>query len=150
MICHLFIDEHTPDHHEMTLHHIAHLSLSSGYIFANMMPYGKIIAFLNDFSDIFIALSKFLHMAGYSVKWTGTAIFFTLIAWFIFRIYLMIIGPLWTIYFHKYGPGREHLQPYFDMSWYYITVLLSLNIYWLFLLIKMVANVILGGEVRDV
>ena len=109
MICHHFIDVHTPDHHEMTLHHIAHLSLSTGYIFANTMPYGKIISFLNDFSDIFIALSKFLHMAGYGIKWTGTTLFLTLVVWMYQRIYCIIVGPLWTLWYHKYQPGREHL-----------------------------------------
>ena len=83
IICHHFIDEHTPDHQEMTLHHIAHFSLSTGYIFANTIPYGLIISFLNDFSDIFIALTKFFHMAGYSVTFTGTVLLLTIVLWLI-------------------------------------------------------------------
>ena len=51
---HFFVFERNPDFAEMSLHHLAHLSLASGYLMANMIPIGTLIAFLHDFSDIFV------------------------------------------------------------------------------------------------
>ena len=101
-ISHHLIDEHTPDHQEMTLHHLVHLAIGTSYIFTNIQPYGQIILFLHDFSDIFINLSKFLHMSGHSVKCTGVSLTFTILFWVIQRIFLMIVGPIWTLSSHKY------------------------------------------------
>ena len=42
----------------MSLHHMAHLSLASGYLMANMIPIGTLIAFLHDFSDIAVQAAK--------------------------------------------------------------------------------------------
>ena len=53
------------DFAEMSLHHLAHLLLSSSYLLANMLPYGTIISFLHDVSDICINGAKSFHLIGY-------------------------------------------------------------------------------------
>ena len=83
------IDEVTPDFAEMSLHHIAHLCLSSCYLFANTLPFGSIVSFLHDLSDIPIAVSKGLHLSGYGMPWAVIVFLLGNFVWFFLRIFCL-------------------------------------------------------------
>lgn len=53
IITHFFIHEREPDFAEMAMHHLAHFSLATCYLFTNMIPIGAMVAFVHDYSDIF-------------------------------------------------------------------------------------------------
>ncbi len=48
IVTHFFINEREPDFAEMAMHHLAHFSLASSYIFTNMIPIGAMVAFVHD------------------------------------------------------------------------------------------------------
>jgi len=61
---HFFVDKRKKDFAEMSLHHIAHLSLGIGYLMANMIPIGTLIIFLHEFSDIGVSGAKAFDTIG--------------------------------------------------------------------------------------
>ena len=70
----------------MTLHHVAHLSVSASYLMANMHSFGHEIGFFHDASDILIQLSKGLHLAGYSMPWSLIAFLCAQVVWVCMRL----------------------------------------------------------------
>ena len=64
-VCELFehvcVNERMNDFNEMLLHHVAAVALYFSATFANVVPYGCLIAYLHDLSDIPISLSKMLN-----------------------------------------------------------------------------------------
>ena len=99
IITHFLIDEKTPDFAEMSLHHITHLCLSSSYLFTNTLPYGSIVAFLHDFSDLPVGVSKGLHLSGYGMPWAVIVFFIGQFSWFFMRIFCL---PLIILDIHNY------------------------------------------------
>ena len=86
VIAHFFIEKRQPEFVEMALHHITHLCISFSYLMANIIPFGAIIAFLHDFSDIPIAVSKGLHLSGYSMPWSVITFLIGQVFWIFFRL----------------------------------------------------------------
>ena len=58
------MEEREVDFAEMSLHHLAHLSLAACYLMANMIPIGAMINFLHDVSDFETQITKGLHLTG--------------------------------------------------------------------------------------
>lgn len=145
---HFFIEKRQEDFIEMSLHHITHLCISFSYLMANIIPFGAIIAFLHDVSDIPIAASKGLHMAGYSMPWSVITFLLGQISWIFCRLICLpiIISEERALI---YSAGREHLQPYLYMSAVYLYILLILHTYWFFLFMKILKKVAFENEVRD-
>ena len=104
VITHFLIEERTPDFAEMSLHHLTHLCLSSGYLFTNTLPYGSIIAFLHDFSDLPVGVSKGLHLSGYGMPWAVIVFLLGQVFWFSMRICFLPL-VIWDI--HNYQ--TQHL-----------------------------------------
>ena len=145
---HFFIAKRSEDFIEMALHHITHLCISFSYLMANIIPFGAIIAFLHDVSDIPIAMSKGLHMAGYSMPWSVITFLFGQFTWIFCRLICLpiLIHEERSI---KYSKEREHLQPYLAMSEMYLWLLLILHTYWFFLFMKILKKAAFDGEARD-
>ena len=108
VIAHFFIEKRQPEFIEMSLHHIAHLCISFSYLMANIIPFGAIIALLHDVSDIPIAISKGLHLSGYSMPWSVIMFLFGQITWIFFRLICLPILIL-ELRALKYTKEREHL-----------------------------------------
>lgn len=85
LIQHLFIDEKMNDFNEMLLHHVATLSLYFSFIFGNFIPFGVLINYLHDVSDILGTMTKGLSC---TVHQNACAVaFFSCIAlWFYTRL----------------------------------------------------------------
>ena len=107
-ISHFFIKDKEPEFYEMALHHLAHLSLASCYMYSNVIPVGSLIAFVHDASDVPGCLCKFFHLSGYDVPWAAVALMTTQVLWFYGRL-LCLPMLMKELYRLNYGPGREHL-----------------------------------------
>ena len=147
-VAHFFIEKRQADFIEMSLHHITHLCISFSYLMANIIPFGAIIAFLHDVSDIPVAVSKGLHLSGYSMPWSVITFLIGQIGWIFCRLICLPIIILEARAL-KYSKGREHLQPYLIMSEIYLYILLILHAYWFFLFMKILRKVAFENEVRD-
>jgi len=146
-IQHFFIRERSLEYSEMSLHHLAHLSLSSSFLFANMIPLGIVVMILHDVSDIPVHMSKFFHLMKFDAMAIVTMIL-TEITWFwgrLFSLPLLIID-IWQNC--VYGAGREHLQPYVIFSLVFLSVLQMLHVYW-YMLIQAVIYSSLIGKPKD-
>ena len=132
----------------MSLHHMAHLSLATGYLMANMIPIGTLIAFLHDFSDIGVQAAKTADNLGHKI---AAFIFFLFgqISWLIFRLIAM---PILLIEIRKlrYEPDRAYLQPYVTMSEIFLFALLTLHTYWFILILKMDYNALCKNKIEDI
>lgn len=147
IVTHFFINEREPDFAEMAMHHLAHFSLASSYIFTNMIPIGAMVAFVHDQSDIPGSLTKFFMNLGH--KWPAATCFMIChVLWFYGRLvclpYLML-----EITNLVYLPGREHMQPYVTFSQVFLGSLLILHVYWFYLFLKVDYTLVMGKKVKD-
>ena len=131
-LMHFTKKERNPDFAEMSLHHLAHLSLASCYIFTNVLPVGTLVALCHEFNDVFVQLARVLHLTNYTPLAMITILIGQL-GWLYGRIYCL---PYLTWELHNdvfYGPERAHLQPFLTFSVLFLVVLIILHIYWFFL-----------------
>ena len=147
IVTHFFINEREPDFAEMAMHHLAHFSIASSYIFTNIIPIGAMIAFVHDQSDVAGCLAKFFHNMGYKLP-AGISLITCEILWLVGRL---ICLPLLMMELNdiKFGPGREHMQIYFAFSQTFVGSLLLLHIYWFAMFMKMNYKLVTGSKVKD-
>ena len=140
---HFFIREKSPDFAEMSLHHIAHVALTSTYLFGNMIPLGILIMFIHDASDVLISVTKVFHLMN-----RNNIAYFPLVlcvfTWFFGRLVClpMYLMEIWQ--YGVYAEGREHLQPYIALSLVFLCTLLLLHVYWFILLLLMIYMALMG------
>jgi hypothetical protein len=87
-VMHAFVDERHNDFAEMFLHHIATCTLYFGYILANFLGIGSIIAFLHDIADIPVQITKFLDALGFKLV-TKLSFLIMMIVWFYTRCMIL-------------------------------------------------------------
>ena len=81
--------EREVDFAEMSLHHLAHLSLASCYLMANMIPIGAMINFLHDISDVGTQITKGLHVTGNMYPIGYIIYVLTQVGWVYFRMFCL-------------------------------------------------------------
>ena len=78
------------DYREMLLHHIAALALYPGFIFANMMGIGVVLAWLHDIADITVSLCRLFNCFDWKIP-TGLAYFLMVGTWGYTRLFILPI-----------------------------------------------------------
>ena len=131
----------------MSLHHLVHLSISSSYLMANIIPVGLYIGFIHDVSDILISSAKGFHLIAYE-KTSIITFLFAQVGWLTMRLMALplIIHFLINL---RYVEDRAYLQPYLTISWIFVSCLLVLHAFWFFLFQQMNYSAICKGDVRD-
>ena len=110
----VFIIERTLDFYEMLLHHIIHLSLYLCGLVENYQNAGVVLVFTHCFSDIFLQLSKMMHMLGL-MKGPGYIIFaFSHVSWIWLRLFSL------PMFIHNRNESLAMtMRPELDHLWTY-------------------------------
>jgi len=85
---HVFVRTRTNDFWEMNFHHVITISLISGMILINTIPFGCFISFLHNVSDILTTLSRVLSNTVYK-KATYTCFGLAIIFWIYVRNWIL-------------------------------------------------------------
>jgi sphingoid base N-palmitoyltransferase len=147
-VMHAIIDERHNDYAEMFLHHLATSSLYFGYIMANYLGIGTIIAFLHDTADIPAHLVKFQDATGQK---TASKVTFAIVMliWFWTRC-LCLPAIIYTIFSEfRYPADRSHFDIYIYLNGIFLSVLAFLHCYWFTLFIKILTHLKKTGEGKD-
>ena len=70
----------------MLLHDIVHTTLIFSCLVANLSPIGLVFLFCHSFSDIWVALSKTIHLLGYMDGFNLIFFLFCNLGWIYFRL----------------------------------------------------------------
>ena len=148
-IAHFFFMERNPDFAEMSLHHIAHLSLASTYLMTNMIPFGAVIAFMHDASDVFVPIAKMTHLMGHP---NASLISFIIaqVIWFYMRLWCLPQLMVLICTDLEYTGDVAKFNPYLSFSRVFLFALITLHTYWFCLFLRMDYNAIFKGVFRDI
>ncbi|XDC84279.1 hypothetical protein R6Z07F_015452 [Ovis aries] len=129
------------------IHHLAAVSLMSFSWCANYIRSGTLVMIVHDVADIWLESAKMFSYAGW--KQTCNALFFIFSA--VFLISRLIIFPFWILYCTLILP-LHYLQPFFSYIFLnlQLMVLQVLNLYWSYLILKMLKRSIFTKSIRDV
>ena len=128
---------------EMCLHHLVALGLYGTCYMINVLEIGAIIAFLHDFSDVFVNLSRVFSDTKYE-NVTAFCFLTMLVTW----LYARMIALPYCIYKLWYSPmdmgnlGRHCFC-------YLLSCLVLLHYHWYTLFMKMLYKLVLKGETDD-
>jgi len=154
-----FSDPKRSDFWVLFLHHIVTLLLICGSYKSGYTSVGIIVAMCHEPSDLLLGLAKFCRYVGFT---HGTDIFFGLffVSWIFFRLYLFPYKCiLSTVTFLKLGvyqilniPAPEpHCNSYAaEILLWLMVVMYILQIYWGFLIMKVLMRKLFTGVVEDV
>ncbi|KAI4535605.1 hypothetical protein MG293_014831 [Ovis ammon polii] len=125
------------------IHHLAAVSLMSFSWCANYIRSGTLVMIVHDVADIWLESAKMFSYAGW--KQTCNALFFIFSA--VFLISRLIIFPFWILYCTLILP-LHYLQPFFSYIFLnlQLMVLQVLNLYWSYLILKMLKRSIFTKE----
>lgn len=145
MLNQTFIKERTSDFYEMSLHHIATLALYFTMVYGNNLGVGCVIAYLHDIADIMQTATK----VAVSTKFeTLPVVCFVLVltSWFWTRLYVFpqIIYRIMTDEFD------DSIWLWARLNGVFLSVLLSLHIYWFCLLILIGLHKARTGKAEDI
>lgn len=151
---HLFFDERSNDFYEMLCHHLCTCFLLITMIFSNYLSYGCVVAFLHDFSDIFVGLVKITNP---SVHEDLTMVFFILniIVWIWTRNFGLthFVGMIWREVWN-FGGCRDENYPESDFVHTscacMLSVLVFMQWYWLYMFYVMIYRYLTKGECEDI
>ncbi|KAJ7358281.1 longevity assurance proteins LAG1/LAC1 [Mycena albidolilacea] len=147
----LGLEKPRKDYAELVAHHIVTLFLVIVSYVMNLTFIGSAVYLSMDIPDMFLALSKLLNY----IQWNKTnnfvlATFFG--SWTYFRHYLNLV-IIWSVWFEveKYLPAGTILQPYVRWGAFCALILLQLlNLFWYYLILRIVAKVVLTSKAEDV
>lgn len=119
---HLFFVEVDNDWREMVLHHMCALALYPGFIFANIMGIGVVIAWLHDIADIVVGICRLLNRLGYEIP---TLFFFVLMmaVWFYTRLMVLPLYIFTIITEVRFPNDLYHFQPIIWIELVFLSVM---------------------------
>jgi hypothetical protein len=133
-----FTDVRRKDFMEMCIHHMATIAVMSLSYAANYHRIGTLVMFLHDCADVMLQSGKLLKYAGWN---TTTDVVFGLFAttFLVTRLFVFPVYILYSCVFDSYAyldffPGYFYFQSL-------MAVLLSLNFFWGWIIIKMAHKV---------
>lgn len=151
----LQLEKPRKDFRELVFHHIVTIALvfcSYKFHFAMM---GIAIFITMDTSDIFLAISKTLNYL--DSAWAGPSFIFFIFVWVYLRHYLNIV-ILWSVLteFRTIGPFDLSFADQQYKCWIsevitfvLIFALQLVNLYWLFLIVRILVRYVIGGVTKD-
>jgi hypothetical protein len=141
----IFVDHRMKDFTQMLFHHLVTLFLTFGSYYAIIRSHiGIIIMILHDASDPFLHIAK---MFKYANKDNVATFFFSIFA-LIFLATRCILYPFFVVFplfWVDLGPYGSLAGPIAYIG--SLIILLVLNIYWAFLVLKMAVRCIISGNV---
>lgn len=151
----LGLEKRRKDFFELVLHHIITILLISLSVMFNFTQVGLCIYITMDISDFFLGMSKSLNYIGSSIEVPFFILF--LCVWFYLRHYLNI-KILWSVYseFLTIGPNVLDFNAQQYKCWIsqpmvftLIFALQILNLYWFFLILRILYRVLFLNIVKD-
>ncbi|NWT89649.1 CERS4 synthase, partial [Lanius ludovicianus] len=142
LVATLPFDVKRKDFKEQIIHHIATITLIFVSYCANMIWFGMIVMLAHDASDYILELAKILH----SLKWKRVCETVFNVFTVVFIISRLVIFPL-TVYY--YLVTKFSLFPISCLIRAFLMILQLLHIFWSYVIIQMIFNVILRGEKRQ-
>ncbi|NWI94637.1 CERS4 synthase, partial [Pitta sordida] len=124
------------------IHHIATITLISVSYCANMIRFGMIVILVHDASDYILELAKMLHY----LKWHQVCEIVFFVFAVVFIISRLVIFPL-SVYY--YFVTKLPLFPISCLLNAFLVILQLLHIFWSYLILQMIFNVILRGAKRQ-
>ncbi|XP_043934340.1 ceramide synthase 3 [Protopterus annectens] len=139
-------DVRRKDFKEQIIHHLSAIVLLSFSWCANYIRVGTIVMIVHDASDVFLESAKMMLYAGFSHLANIQFTFFTLV----FLVSRLIYFPFWIIHCTWVYPVNIY-PPFF--GYYFFNVMLVilqiLNLYWAYLILKMVAKLMFSDIKHD-
>ncbi|NXC04667.1 CERS4 synthase, partial [Orthonyx spaldingii] len=142
LVATLPFDVKRKDFKEQIIHHIATITLIFVSYCADMIWFGMIVMLVHDASDYILELAKIPHYQKW--KWVCEAVFNVFAGDFI--ISRLVIFPLIVYY---YFVTKVSLLPISPLVSAFLVILQLLHIFWSYVIIQMIFNVILRGEKRQ-
>ncbi|NXH34036.1 CERS4 synthase, partial [Myiagra hebetior] len=142
LVATLPFDVKRKDFKEQIIHHIATITLIFVSYCANMIRFGMIVMLVHDASDYILELAKILHYLQW--KWVCETVFNVFAV--VFIISRLVIFPL-TVYY--YFVTKVSLFPISCLISVFLMILQLLHIFWSYVIIQMIFDVILRGEKRQ-
>ncbi|XP_059478927.1 ceramide synthase 6 [Neocloeon triangulifer] len=138
-----FFDIKRKDFWQMFVHHIATLMLMSFSWVCNLFRIGSLVIVVHDIADIFLDGAKALKYANYQRTCDCVFAVFTCV-WIISRI---IVYPLWIIKATSIeAPTIVEMFPAYYIFNSLLLLLLVLHIGWTYLILRIVQNSIMAGQ----
>ncbi|NXD85326.1 CERS4 synthase, partial [Halcyon senegalensis] len=139
LVATLPFDVKRKDFKEQIIHHIATITLILVSYCANLTRFGMIVMLVHDASDYILELAKMLHY----LKWQRLCKAVFIVFAGVFIISRLVIFPLTTYY---YFVTKFQLFLIICLIHTFLMILQLLHIFWSYLIILMIFNVILRGE----
>ncbi|KAF7362620.1 TLC domain-containing protein [Mycena venus] len=147
----LRLEKPRKDYAELVAHHVVTLFLVIVSYLTNFTLIGSAVYMSMDIPDMFLALSKLLNY----IQWNTTnnfvlAAFF--VSWTYFRHYLNL-RMIWSAVFEvdKYLPSGTTIPPFVRHGAVCALILLQmLNLFWYYLILRIVVKVVLTSKAEDV
>jgi len=150
MYHHAFVKNRMNDFEEMLLHHTCCIVLYGGCILINNYVAGCVIMLLHDISDITAAMVKITAESEY-YKYAAHCMALNLVAWIYYRV---ICFPIIIYQMHMNWTFVPEMQLYGNFLRWVVTIFLSclviLHVYWIYLMISMVFHYLKTGQAEDV
>ncbi|UJR19075.1 hypothetical protein I4U23_022206 [Adineta vaga] len=155
----IYLDSKRKDFYIMILHHIITTILIFVSYAIRYHRVGLLVLFCHDIADIWLEITKIIRYLNTKqdkrweqISYIGFTIF--VICWFVFRLYWFPLKVLYSTgvvaVYRTLDRGLHLYIPFNIMLW----ILFILNIYWFFLILKVLHNAIFGclsrsGDVRE-
>mmetsp|Transcript_23112 Transcript_23112/g.37230 ORF Transcript_23112/g.37230 Transcript_23112/m.37230 type:complete len:326 (+) Transcript_23112:193-1170(+) len=143
LLVYVFVETRRKDFLEMVIHHVITLTLITIAWFCDQWKIGCVICFLHDLSDPFLEVAKIFNYLKPTRSWADP------LSTLCFVIFMTIFGitrlgmfPIYVLH-----PVKT-IIPDFVMSFYMLSILQVLHIYWFFLILK-TAKKAITGDLND-
>ncbi|KAM9099720.1 ceramide synthase 4-like [Sarcophilus harrisii] len=141
----LSFDIKRKDFKEQIIHHCTTISLMSVSYCANLVISGAIVLLLHDVSDVFLEAGKMLNYAKWRVAQNIVFVFFTLM-FIITRIFFFPIRFIYIVISFFETNGLQSFVYHFCLT--LLLVIMSLNVFWTSLILKMLFKLFSEGQVK--
>ncbi|XP_074157688.1 ceramide synthase 4-like [Sminthopsis crassicaudata] len=142
----LTLDVKRKDFIGQVIHHFVTITLISFAYSANFVNVGALVLLLHDVSDIFLEAYKMLSYAQWKQAREAIFILFTLV-FLVTRLILFPIKVLYTTYYVAQQKKTFFFGYYFSIA--LLMALQGLNVFWSFLILKMVCKFLSEGQVTN-
>ncbi|KAJ7758682.1 TLC domain-containing protein [Mycena metata] len=147
----LGLEKPRKDYRELVAHHVVTLFLVVTSYVMNLTYIGSAIYMSMDIPDMFLALSKLLNY----IQWNTVNNFVLaafVLSWGYFRHYLNL-AILWSVWFQfeEYIPSPETFPPrVWHTAFAALVLLQALNLFWGYLIVRIVVRVVTTSKAADV
>ena len=161
----LFIDHKRSDYKILITHHVITIFLMSFSWLDDFWRMGTFVLMTMDICDVMLVLSKMVNYCGFR-KTADVCFGLFVVTWIVFRLVLYPYGALLTSYECKlliFGiirvktipPACQHMNctttwPAFDFMYALIWFLFAIQIFWTYLISKILLFVLKGGNAEDI